>query len=88
MVSAISSAAPTPPVAASTGTAIQKPTQQKPQAAPGTDSAQLSQAAQAILANLKESRETSFQTTQEAGQGDPQARRLLAKETTIEADSK
>jgi hypothetical protein len=33
-----------------------------------------------MAAAMQEARETSFQTAQEAGRGDPQAMRLLAKE--------
>jgi len=33
-----------------------------------------------MAAAMQEARETSFQTAQEAGHGDPQAMRLLAKE--------
>ena len=44
----------------------------------GQDSAVLSSAAQAAL---KEASETPAQTAKEAGQGDVQAKRLLAKQT-------
>jgi hypothetical protein len=42
--------------------------------------AQLSKAAQATLAALEEATETPAQTAKEAGSGDLQAQRLLAKE--------
>ena len=80
MVSAISSATQTQPVARSTETSTQKPTRPQPKAA-ATDSVQLSAAAQAALAALLEATETPAQTAQEAGQGDLQAQRLLAKES-------
>jgi TRAP-type mannitol/chloroaromatic compound transport system substrate-binding protein len=44
------------------------------------DTVQLSSSAQAALAVLKEAAETAAQTAQEAGKGDLQAQRLLAKE--------
>jgi hypothetical protein len=46
-----------------------------------SDHVQLSSSAQRALAALKEATETSAQTAQEAGAGDIQAQRLLAKET-------
>ena len=79
MVQAISTATPTQAVAPPTKTATAK-AQPQPQAATSTDSVKLSQAGQAALANLQEIRETNFQTAQEAGKGDSQARRLLSKE--------
>jgi len=86
MVSAISNATQTQPVAQSTGTSTQKPTTQpKPQSATSTDSVQLSQAAQAMLAALQEARETPAQTAKEAGLGDLQAKRLLAKEAAAKS---
>lgn len=44
------------------------------------DSVQLSKIAQALLAARQEATETSAQTAKEAGHGDQQAQRLLAKE--------
>ncbi len=41
----------------------------------------VSSAAQAALAAIKETQETPAQTAKEASGGDPQARRLLAKES-------
>jgi hypothetical protein len=82
MASSITNINPAQPVAQSTGPS-QKTTQPKPQAATtggGTDTVQLSSAAQAALALQKEIQETSSQTIQEAGSGDLQAQRLLAKE--------
>ena len=84
MVHATSSAAPAQPVAKSTGTPAQKPAKPAPQSA-ATDSVQLSNAAQASLAALKEIRETPGQTAHEAGKGDRQAQRLLAKEAAKQA---
>jgi hypothetical protein len=88
MVSAISNATQTQPVAQSTGTSAQKPAQSKPQSATTTDSVQLSQAAQAMLAALQEARETPAQTAQEASLGDLQAKRLLAKEAAAKSAAK
>ena len=80
MISAISSAAQTQPVAQSAGPSTQKPAKPTPQSAP-MDTVRLSSTAQARLAALQEVRETPAQTTKEAGQGDRQAQRLLAKES-------
>jgi hypothetical protein len=88
MVSAISNATQTQPVAQSTGVSTQKPTQSKPQSAASTDSVQLSKAAQAMLAALQEARETPAQTAKEAGHGDLQAQRLLAKEASAKSVAK
>jgi hypothetical protein len=60
-----------------------KAAQVKPQSAPpkaAEDTVQLSQAAQAAAAAMKEVRETPAQTAKEAVHGDLQAKRLLAKE--------
>lgn len=54
----------------------------QPQSVP-TDTVQLSSAAQAAL---QEALETPAQTAKEAGTGDPQARRLLAKEAAAKAE--
>jgi hypothetical protein len=81
MVSAISNTTPAQPVARSTETSTQKPARPQPKAAAGTDSVQLSAAAQAALDALLEATETSAQTAKEAGQGDLQAQRLLARES-------
>jgi hypothetical protein len=83
MLSAVTSATHAQPVAPTAGTSSTKSTQSKPQptkASGGQDTVQLSSAAQAMLAALKESSETPAQTAQEAGSGDPQAQRLLAKQ--------
>ena len=81
MVSSISNVTPTQPVAQSTGKSTQKTTQSPPKTPAGGDSVQLSQAAQARLATLQEVTETPAQTATEAGHGDLQAQRLIAKET-------
>jgi hypothetical protein len=81
MVSAISNTTQSEPVARSTEASTQKPARSRPQAAAGTDSVQLSAAAQAALDALLEATETSAQTAKEAGQGDLQAQRLLARES-------
>jgi hypothetical protein len=79
MISAVSDATQTQPVAPSTASSSQKPAQSQPQSAT-TDSVQLSAAAQAALAAIQEARETQAQTSKEAAGGDQQAMRLLAKE--------
>jgi hypothetical protein len=55
----------------------------RPQPAP-SDTVQLSSAAQAAL---REAMETPAQTAKEAGTGDAQAKRLLAKEAAAKAES-
>ena len=84
MVSPISSAPPTQPVAKSSEAPAPKPAPSKPQAAAavgGGDSVHLSSTAQALLAAMQEATETPFQTAKEASGGDPQAQRLLANES-------
>lgn len=88
MVSPISNATQTQPVAQSTGSSAQKLTQPEPQSAISTDSAQLSKTAQAMLAALQEARETPVQTAKEASHGDRQAQRLLAKEAAAKSIAK
>jgi hypothetical protein len=88
MVSGISKAAQTQPVAQSKGTSTQKPTQPDSQTATSPDTVQLSKAAQATLAALQEARETPAQTAREAGKGDRQAQRLLAKEAAAKSVAK
>ena len=87
MAIAISSGTPAQPAAQSTGTSTQKkPTRSQPES--GADSVQLSTAAQAMLAALQEARETAAQTAHEAGHGDFQAQRLLAKEAAAKSVAK
>jgi hypothetical protein len=88
MVDAISNATPAQPVSQPAKTSAQKPDQSEPQPTTSTDSVQLSGAAQAIAAAIQESRETQAQTAQEAGHGDVQAVRLLAKEVAAESAAK
>lgn len=88
MTSAISHAPPPQPVAKTTAAAPKKPAPSKPASAAHTDTVQLSQTAQAALAAMQEATETSAQTAKEAGQGDVQAQRLLAKETAAKHVSK
>ena len=88
MVSAISNARQTQPVAQSRATSAQKPTQSKSQSATSTDSAQLSKTAQSMLAALQEASESAVQTAQEAGTGDLPAQRLLAKEAAQKSVAK
>ena len=80
MVSAISNATQTQPVAQSTGTSTQKPTTQpKPQSATSTDSVQLSQAAQAMLAALQEASPTFSHSASRCGAGTlPAVSRLIS----------
>ena len=87
MVSAISNAAHTQPVAQPAGTSTQKPAKSVPQSATA-DSVQLSSAAQIRLAAMQEAIETAAQTAKEAGQGDRQAQRLLAKEAAAKPVAK
>jgi hypothetical protein len=63
-----------------------KTTQSKPQStATNADNVQLSSAAQASLAAIREVTETAAQTVQEARAGDLQAQQLLAKEAVAKA---
>jgi hypothetical protein len=80
MISAISSATDIQRVSPSTKTSPQSKTQSGSSSTSGADSVQLSATAQAVAAAIQESRETSVQTAKEAGQGDIQAQRLLARE--------
>ena len=89
MVSSISSTPPAQPVAQSTSSSTQKTTQSKSQpVASSGDTVQLSSAAQAALAAIKEAQETPSQTAREASGGDVQARRLLAREAAAKAPTK
>jgi hypothetical protein len=66
-----------------------KTTQSKPQStATNADDVQLSSAAQASLAAIREVTETAAQTVQEARAGDLQAQQLLAKEAVAKAAGK
>jgi hypothetical protein len=80
MVTPVSNAAPAQAVSQSTGTSTKKPAPSEPVSTTGTDSVQLSQLAQTLWAARQEATETSFQTSQEASQGDLQAQKLLASE--------
>jgi hypothetical protein len=81
MPSAITSVTQSQPVAQPT-VSSQKSAPTKPQStSTSQDSVQLSSTAQAALAALAEATETPAQTVKEAGTGDLQAQRLLAKET-------
>jgi hypothetical protein len=89
MISAISHAPPPQPVAKTTEAAPRKPAPSKPTApAAHADTVELSPTAQAALAAMQEATETPAQTAKEAGQGDGQAQRLLAKETAAKHVSK
>ena len=79
MVSAISNATQTQPVAQSMGASTQKPTQSKPQSATSMDSVQLSQAAQAMLAALQEASPTFSHSASRCGAGTlPAVSRLIS----------
>jgi hypothetical protein len=88
MVSGISNVTQAQPVAQPKGTSTQKPAQSESKSAASTDTIKLSTAAQATLAALQEARETSSQTAQEAGKGDLEAQRLLAKEAAAKPATK
>ena len=81
-ISAVSSSTQAAPVAKPSQQAA--PQRSKPTPAHTEDSATLSSVAQAALAASKEATETSAQTAKEAGLGDNQAKRLLAKETAAQ----
>jgi hypothetical protein len=85
MTGVISNVTQTQPVAQSTKTSTQKPTQSEPPSTTSTDLVLLSKAAQAMLAALQEATETPAQTAKEAGNGDLQAQRLLAKEAAAKS---
>jgi len=86
MVSAINAATPAQPVtpASAAPTETKKPAP-KQQSSGDTDTVHLSSTAQAQLsvfqAAVQEATETPAQTAKEASGGDPQAQRLLARET-------
>lgn len=82
MVSALSNATQSQPVAPFAATSSGKTAQSNSQAttSPTTDTVQLSSAAQAALAAQKEAVESPAQTAREASGGDRQAQRLLAKQ--------
>jgi hypothetical protein len=90
MLSAISNVVHSQTVAP-TDSSPQKQAQPKSQSSTtssSTDTVQLSIAAQAALAAIKEAQETPAQTAKEARGGDLQARRLLARETAAKAVAK
>ena len=80
-ITSVSHAEPAVPVQPATARSKSNPT------AP-TDTVQLSAAAQAQSAAIKELSETRAQTGQEANSGDLQAQRLLAKETAAQRTNK
>jgi len=85
MVSPISNAVHTQPVAEATKPSTSKPPQ--PVRSKG-DTVQLSKTAQLALAAVQEATETVAQTTKEANHGDRQAQRLLAKEAAAKPVAK
>jgi hypothetical protein len=76
------------PVAHPTTTSTKKPNQSRPESVAGKDSVKLSKAAQAVAAALQEATETPAQTAKEAGTGDLQARRVLAREAAVKSATK
>ena len=89
MTNSIASVTHTQPAAPVQQPASRTSTQTKPKPAKAaTDTVQLSAAAQAQSAAIKELRETSNQTAQEAHSGDIQAQRLLAKENAAQNANK
>jgi hypothetical protein len=86
--SSVSGSTPTQPAAQSTATSAQKPAQSTTPFATPTDSVQLSSAAQATLAALKEITENPSQTATEAGKGDLQAQKLLTTEAAAKSATK
>jgi hypothetical protein len=85
MSMAISEITQTTAVPQSTPAPARKPDQSSARP-PATDSVHLSQAAQAAAATLQEARETSAQTAREAGHGDLQAQRVLARQAAEHAE--
>lgn len=83
MLSPISNATQPQPVAQARPTSAAKPDRPEPPFAPNTDSVQLSKTAQAMAAAMQEARETPTQTAREAGHGDLQAQRLLARQAAV-----
>ena len=88
MINPISNATPAQPVAQSSQTFVKYHLERPPQSIPTKDSVSFSAVAQAAAANLQEARETSAQTAKEAGGGDLQAQRLLAKEAAAKSVAK
>jgi hypothetical protein len=90
MLNAVSNTAPVSSVApqGSSPQRAAKPKSEPPTNTTTTDTVQLSSAAQAALAAIKEAQETPAQTAKEATGGDPQARRLLAREAAAKAVGK
>ena len=88
MVSGISKAPPVQPVAQPTKPPAQKPAQNTADSDHDGDSVQLSSAAQAMLAALKQARETPAQTAKEPNSGDRQAQQLQAKEAAAPTAAK
>ena len=90
MVSAITNVAHSQTVAPTDSSAQKqpRPKSQSSTTSSSTDTIQLSSAAQAALAAVKEAQETPAQTAKEASGGDPQARRLLAREAAAKTVAK
>ena len=87
MVSGISNTAQVQPEVAANNPA-KKQAVPESHTATNADTVQLSNAAQSRIAALQEATETVAQTTREAGHGDRQAQRLLAKEAASKPVSK
>jgi hypothetical protein len=88
MASAISSVTQTQPPPPPTKAPSHKAAQPEAKSGGGTDTVQLSATAKAALAALQEASETAAQTATEAGNGDLQAQRLLAKQTAAKPVTK
>ena len=87
MISPVSNVTQSEPVAQASTAPTPKTSQPETHSAAVADSVQISKAAQAALATLQELRETPTQTANEAGHGDLQAQRLLAKELAAKSAS-
>jgi hypothetical protein len=89
MVSSISNAVPTPAaVPVQRPTSAGKSASLPSQSDSGTDTAQISGTAQAMLAAMKEASETPAQTMREAAGGDRQAVNLLARQAASRVGGK
>jgi len=88
MITAVSNATASQPVAQPTSTPSAKPAAPKPTSTSNPDSVQISQLGQTIAAAVQEDRETPAQTAQEANRGDSQAERFLAREVAAKPVAK
>jgi len=88
MVNPVTQATQAQPVAEVSAKPQAKAAQAKPEAAATADTVQLSAAAQAQLAAVKELRETPAQTAKEANSGDVQARMLQTRQAAAKPAAK